>query len=252
MPLAILIPAYNAARTLPNVLNRIRLQPEDFIVVVDDGSSDATAEIAAQDLRVHLVRHDRCQGYGSASTTLYEHALHLGATATVNVHSDGAHWPEEIPLVAGPVLRGEADVVLGCRILGIIAQSRRVLGSQTLGALLNGPMPPSRFFSNLALTAYQNLCYGTAYHSFHDGFRACSSLALKSVPYRSFGKWYQFDTEFLLAAHACGLRIHEVGVSTHYLKSPASATPRIEYGLRVVMHATRYRLKLIRRFPSNQ
>ncbi len=243
MRLAVLIPAYNTARTLGAVLKRIRIGDGDFIIVVDDGSTDATAEIAAQDKRVYLVRHPVNRGYGHTSTTLYDEAMGLGADMTVNIHSDGAHFPEEIPIVTGPILRGEADVVLGSRTLGTIASSRRVLGSRTLGACIFGPMPFQRFVPNVMLTAYQNFCFGTAFHSFHDGFRACSRWALQKVPYHTFRGWYQFDTEFLLAAHSASLRIREIGVTTHYVDEPSSSTPPIRYGLRVVAHATRYGLR---------
>ena len=248
MSLAVLIPAYNAARTLGEVLSRIQgLSVEDRIIVVDDGSSDATAAIAQQDSRVHLVRHAQNVGYGHASTTLYDEALRLGATAMVNVHADGAHFPEEIPLVMGPILRGEADIVVGSRTLGILSTLRPVLGSRTLGACLHGPMPVGRFIPNLLLTAYQNWCYGTSFHSFHDGFRACTRQVLERVPYRACTAWYQFDTQFLLAAHEAGMRIREVGVGTHYMSRPSSSTPPIRYGLRVVGHASRYAIE--RRVP---
>ena len=243
MSLAVLIPAYNAARTLGEVLGRIHgLSDEDRIIVVDDGSSDATAAIAQQDPRVHVVRHEKNAGYGQTSRTLYGEALRLGSTVMVNVHADGAHFPEEIPLVVGPILRGEADMVIGSRTLGILSTSRPVLGSRTLGACLHGPMPAGRFIPNLLLTAYQNWCYGTSFHSFHDGFRACSRQALERIPYHGCSAWYQFDTQFLLAAHEAGMQVREVGVGTHYMNRPSSSTPPIRYGLRVVGHASAYAL----------
>lgn len=241
MSLAVLIPAYNAAATLSDVLGRIRgLGDDDVILIVDDGSSDATATVAAEDPRVQVVRHARNVGYGQASMTLYDEALRRGASVMVNLHADLAHFPEDLWDIVEPVSRGEADMVVGSRTLGIAARSPRLLGSTWLGACVSGVMPPSRLIPNLLLTAYQNACFGTSFHSFHDGFRACARRVVERIPYRTFSGWYQFDTNFLLAAHALGFRIREVGVSTQYLKRPSSATPRIEYGLRVLAHATRF------------
>lgn len=248
MSLAVLIPAYNAAHTLPSVLRRIEsLTSRDLIIVVDDGSEDNTAGVAIQDSRVHLIRHERNQGYGRTSITLYEEAVRLGASIMVNIHADEAHFPEEIASLVSPIAEGSADVVVGSRTMGIINKSQPRLGSRWFGSLVDGTMPTSRYVPNLLLTAFQNLCFGTNFHSFHDGFRACSRQALEKIPYQSFGNWYQFDTEFLLAAHAGRLKIREVGVSTRYLKNPPSATPRVKYGLRVVSHATRYALRRLRK-----
>ena len=241
MSLAVLIPAYNAARTLGGVLARITMVgPQDAILVVDDGSTDGTADVARRDPRVRLIRHPRNAGYGATSRTLYDEARRLGADVVVNVHADGAHFPEEIRAVIDPVLRGEADMVIGSRTLGLLRAAPKMLGSQVLGACLRGPMPVGRFVPNLALTAYQNWCYGTSFHSFHDGFRACVRRVLERVPYHDYGNWYQFDTEFLLGAHVAGIRIQEVGVGTEYLRDPASSTPPIRYGLRVVGYASAY------------
>jgi glycosyltransferase involved in cell wall biosynthesis len=242
--ICVLIPAYNAAKTLGEVLQRIDLpSSNDEIIVVDDGSHDGTAQVAQMDPRVFLHQHSMNQGYGAVSATLYNLAIQSGADITVNVHSDGAHFPEDIPAVIQPILAGQADMVVGSRTQGIILASPRVLGSRVIGASLLGPMPFHRFVPNLVLTTFQNLCYGTRFHTFHDGFRACTRRTLQVVPYADLTTWYQYDTEFLLAAHERGLRIVEVPVQSFYSPHAGSATPSIAYGLRVVWHALTYYLK---------
>ena len=244
MKTCVLIPAYNAAKTLADVLQRIELPSStDEIIVVDDGSRDETTQVAQTDPRVFLHQHPANRGYGATSATLYDLALQRGADVTINVHADGAHFPEDIPVVMRPILAGQAELVVGSRTRGIISASPRVLGSRLIGASLLGPMPFHRFVSNLALTAFQNLCYGTRFHTFHDGFRACTRQTLQVVPYADLTTWYQYDTEFLLAAYERGVRIAEAPVRSFYSPQAGSATPPIAYGLRVVRHGLTYYLK---------
>ncbi len=244
MKTCVLIPAYNAEKTLADVLKKINLpSPNDEIIVVDDGSKDNTSQIAQTDKRVFLYRHSVNKGYGAVSAVLYKLAIDRDADITVNIHADKAHFPEDIPHVLSPLLTGEADMVVGSRTKGIIMSSPKILGSQIIGATIAGPMPFHRFVSNLILTIFQNFCYGTNFHTFHDGFRACNRSTLQTVPFSNLTTWYQYDTEFLLAAHQKGVRIIEVPVKSFYSPDASSATPAVIYGLRVLRHALTYLVK---------
>ena len=241
MKICILIPAYNSALTIGDVLRRIKLPSNnDEILVLDDGSSDDTSKVAQKDSRVLLNRHSTNQGFGAASITLYNLAIQRGADITINLHSDEAHFPEDIPSVIEPILSGKADVVVGSRTMGILLTSPKVLGSRKIGAAFLGSMPCHRFLGNLALTSLQNFCYGTNFHTFHDGFRACTRFALDVVPYSQLTTWYQYDTEFLIAAHERGLHICEVPVKSFYSPHAKSSTPVIAYGLRVIWNGITY------------
>ena len=237
-----LIPAYNAERTLAEIVERIPRNLVDKIIIVDDGSRDGTYDLMRRLPGVEALRHPRNQGYGAAQSTLYAAALASGARYSVILHADGGHRPEEIPLMLGPALNGSADMVVGSRILGLLSTARALAGSVALGAIVRSPMPPHRVAGHLALTRLQNVCYGTRYHAFHDGFRVCTREVLTRVPFDRLTRTYQYDTEFLLAAHELGLRVSEVPVSSHYDARAGSSVPVMRYGLQVVKRALAYRL----------
>jgi glycosyltransferase involved in cell wall biosynthesis len=237
-----LIPAYNASRTLEGVVARIPCGVVDRILIVDDGSTDGTYELMRRLPGVDAIRHDVNRGYGGAQATLYRAALDSDAELSVILHADGGHRPEEIPAMLAPAREGRADVVVGSRLLDLLAQARPIMGSRRLGAVMKSPMPPHRVAGHLALTALQNACYGTAFHAFHDGFRVCTREALTRVPFDRLTKCYQYDTEFLLASHKLGLRIAELPVSSYYDARAGSSVPVVRYGFEVVRRALSYRL----------
>lgn len=242
MKIVALIPAYNASRTVAEIIKRISLKHVSEIIVVDDGSRDNTHEVLQGFSQVFVVRHATNRGYGAAQITLYKTALERGADAAVILHADGGHVPEEIPLLIDPVLKGSADVVIGSRTRGIMEQVKPVLGSRTIGAMFQGPMPAYKYLANIALSGLQNLCYGTKYYSFHCGFRAFTSNALRLIPFDQLTTWYNYDTELLIVAHQIGLNILEVPVSAFYDDRAGSSVPVVRYGLRIVQHALRYRM----------
>lgn len=118
----------------------------------------------------------------------------------------------------------------------------RIWGSRLLGAVLKSPMPAHKVLGHLALTSIQNVCYGTRYHSFHCGFRACTAETIRRIPFEKFTRSYQYDTEFLLSAHGLNLRIVEVPATPFYDRRAGSSVPVVRYGVQVVKHAIYYRL----------
>jgi glycosyltransferase involved in cell wall biosynthesis len=236
MKTCVIMPAYNAGKVVASVIERIPTGLIDEIIVVDDASLDNTFEILSAIPGLTVLRHAENRGYGGTQITLHDAAIQCGADVTVLMHSDGGHFPEELPKLLEPILSGQAQVVLGARIHGTIEKSRPVLGSFLLGALLNGPMPATRLMGHLFLTGLQNIIFGTHYDAWHSGYRAMSRDAMLQVPYHEFGTGYLFDTEFLLMAHLAGLKIKEVPVSSFYDPRSGSTAEPFSYGLKVLQY----------------
>ncbi|MBI5351804.1 MAG: glycosyltransferase family 2 protein [Chloroflexi bacterium] len=244
MKTCVIIPAYNAGKVVTSVIERIPAGLIDEIIVVDDASRDNTFEVLSAISVMTVLRHTENRGYGGAQITLHDAALQRGADVVVLMHSDGGHFPEELPQMLEPILSGQAQVVLGARIHGVIENSKPFLGSSLLGALFNGQIPPTRLMGHLFLTGIQNLVFGTHYDAWHSGYRAMTREAIHKVPYHDFGTGYLFDTEFLLAAHSAGLKIKEVPVSSFYDPRSGSTVEPFSYGLKVLRYVLTQRIKL--------
>ena len=244
MKTCVIIPAYNAGKVVASVLERIPAGLIDEIIVVDDASRDNTFEVLSSIPGLTVLRHDENRGYGGAQITLHDAALQRGADLVVLMHSDGGHFPEELPKMLEPILSGAAQVVLGARIHGVVENAKPLLGSSILGALFNGQIPAVRLLGHLFLTGIQNLAFGTHYDAWHSGYRAMTREAVQQVPYHDFGRGYLFDTEFLLAAHLAGLKIREVPVSSFYDPRSGSTVEPFSYGLKVLKYVLTRRWKL--------
>lgn len=245
MKTCILVPAFNCSDTIAEVCRRIPLTgPEDEILVVDDGSSDQTLEIALGLPRVHAVRNDVNLGYGGTSNRLYALARERCADVTVNVHGDLGHRPEEIPLILDEMKRTKADIVVGSRLLFLknVAAQKGYL-RLFLDESLRCGMPRERFLGHLVLTSIQNLVYGSKLHSFHEGMRACGRRAIDWAATRRLPARYTYDLEFLFHAHQQGLVIREVPVPPSYDSRAKAAAPPIRYGLNVLQHVARVVLR---------
>jgi glycosyltransferase involved in cell wall biosynthesis len=236
----VLIPAWNCASTIAEVVSRVPLRgPSDEIIVVDDASTDGTFERAGGLPRVFVARNPGNLGYGGTSRRLYAIAHERGADVTINIHGDLGHRPEDIPAVLAPILRGEHDIVLGSRLLWILEGLRRTGWRRVFSEDARGGMPLHRVLGHLTLTGVQNLCFGTRLHCFHEGMRACTRPVIEWALRADLPAWYNFDTELLVEAHRRGFHIGEVPVRPLYDPRTKSAAPPIRYGLRTLAHAIR-------------
>ena len=216
--LGIIIPAYEAARTLHATLGRI---PQDAlprlrVIVVDDGSADETsaeARRAASDhgLALEVLRHETNRGYGAVQKSGYARSLALGCRLHALIHADGQYAPEELPQVLEPLRRGEADVVVGSRILH--------------GGAVRQGMPLARYLGNRLISTLENFVFGLRFTEYHSGYVAYSSEALRRIPYQTLSDRFHFDGEMLLAAGKLGVPVAEVPVSTHFGEETSSLNP---------------------------
>ena len=243
MKVCFLIPAYNCANVIEQVISRIVLPgPNDEVIVVDDCSGDDTAGVAGRLPRVYAQRNPANLGYGGTSQRLYELALERGADLTVNLHGDLGHRPEDAPLLIEGLGRNEFDIVLGSRLLHLTQLRRQHGWLKLLSVEAREGMPLNRVFGHFGLTWFQNKCFGTNLHSFHEGMRACTRPVVEWIARNKFSAWYNYDTDLIVRAHRRGFRIGEVPVKPFYHGQPASAAPSLRYGLRVVV----YTLKAMR------
>jgi glycosyltransferase involved in cell wall biosynthesis len=223
----VVMPALNAARTLERTFHSIPPDTVDEVILVDDKSSDATAELARM-LPLNFIWHPHNVGYGGNQKTCYLEALQRGADVIVMLHPDGQYEPELIPQLIGPIVRGEADMVLGSRLA-------------ERGAALAGGMPRYKFVANRLLTAIENRILGTHLSELHTGYRAYSRRFLMTVPFLRNSLDYSFDSEILMQASHFGFRIGEVPAHSRYFDDASSIklAPATVYGLKTLWAAMR-------------
>lgn len=198
----VVLPAYNAERTLGRTVRAIPAQYRSRMILVDDASSDRTVQCGL-DLGITTIRHERNRGYGGNQKTCYAAALEQGADIVVMVHPDGQYDPRMIEALTLPIRLGICDIVLGNRI-----RSRR----ETLG----GGMPRRKYFANRMLTGLENVVLGQNLGEFHSGMRAYSAHALRTLPFKTFAEGFSFDAQLLVAAAYFNMRIGDVPVPTIY------------------------------------
>lgn len=236
--ISVVLPAYNAARTLQRTVDELDRSVVDDIMLVDDASSDGTPRLA-HDLGLHVVEHDANRGYGGNQKTCYRVALARGADIVVMVHPDYQYSPRLMPALAAMVASGEYDVVLASRILG------RTTGS--------GGMPTYKYVANRALTLVENLLVGNKLSEYHTGYRAYSRAALGAMRLDELSDDFVFDNQILIQAMAAGLRIGEMSCPTRYAADSSSIGFRrsVRYGLGVLKTACEYRAHIagLRRCP---
>jgi glycosyltransferase involved in cell wall biosynthesis len=216
----VVMPAYNAEKTLERTVHEI---PEsvDVKILVDDGSTDRTVPMA-DSLGLRVFRHHRNYGYGRNQQTCYREALAAGADVVVMVHPDYQYTPLLVTAMAGMVASGVYDVVLGSRILG--------------GGALKGGMPRYKYFANRLLTAFQNLLTGAKLSEYHTGFRAFSREVLRTLPLLENSDDFIFDNEMLAQCIYFGFRIGEISCPTKYFEGASSINFKrsVKYGFGVL------------------
>lgn len=196
----VVMPAYNAARTLEKTYYHIPPNTYDEIILVDDASSDATWTIA-NSLPITAIRHRKNRGYGGNQKTCYTTALQRGAEFVVMLHPDYQYDPTIVGDLVAPLRAGEADVVLASRMLG---------------DPLAGGMPPWKYVVNKLLTLTENLALGTHFSEFHTGYRAFRRAALEAVNFEANSEGFLFDNEILVQLVLKKVRFKEIPVSTRY------------------------------------
>jgi len=225
----VVMPAYNAEKTLRKTYDEIPFEIVDEVVLVDDASRDRTSEIA-REMGIHTIVHTENQGYGGNQKSCYRAALGLGADIVIMVHPDYQYTPRLIPAMASMIAYGEFDAVLGSRILGVGA--------------LQGGMPLYKYIANRFLTLFENLLLGHKLSEYHTGYRAFSREILERLPLEANSDDFVFDNQMLAQIIWFGYRIGELTCPTKYFEDASSINFRrsVIYGLGVVKTALQFRL----------
>ena len=225
----VVMPAYNAAKTLHMTYADLPRDMVDLVILVDDGSSDETAKIA-RELGLELFIHDRNYGYGANQKTCYREALRAGADIVVMVHPDYQYDPTLLPEIIKPIQEGQADVVLGSRLMGI-------------NPMRQG-MPWWKYISNRFLTIAENVVFGLKLSEYHTGYRAFRREALESVNLQMDSDKFIFDQEIMAQLVNIKMRITEVPVPTRYFAQASSASfvASSIYGVSILTLLARYLL----------
>jgi len=229
LKVAVVLPAYNASKTLEQTYAEIPMDIVDDVILVDDASTDATAKVAER-LGIHTVIHARNGGYGANQKTCYTVALARGADIVVMLHPDYQYTPRLLTAMAGMIASGHYDAVFGSRILG--------------GGALQGGMPRYKYVANRLLTAFQNLLMGAKLSEYHTGYRAWSRKVLQQLPLAACSDDFVFDNEMIAQAMFGGFRVGEISCPTKYFPEASSINFRRScvYGLGVLRTAIVYRL----------
>jgi glycosyltransferase involved in cell wall biosynthesis len=216
--IAVVLPAFNAAKTLETTIEEIPQGFATYIILVDDGSIDETVSIA-KDLGITVIRHDQNRGYGGNQKTCYSAALATDADIVIMLHPDNQYDARVAPVMAQLISLGICDVVLGNRI-------------RTRAEALNGGMPLWKYVINRLSTFGENLFLGQSIGDFHSGFRAYSRAVLETVPFENNSDDFAFDQEFLIQAIQAKFRIGDVPVPVRYMKEASSINFRrsLRYG----------------------
>jgi len=228
--IVVVLPAYNAAKTLEMTYSEIPFEFVDDVVLVDDASRDDTAEVARR-LGIKTIVHERNKGYGGNQKTCYRTALDLGADIVIMLHPDYQYTPRLITAMAAMIAYGEFDAVLGSRILGIGA--------------LEGGMPLYKYISNRFLTLVENILLGHKLSEYHTGYRAFSRQVLETLPLAENSDDFVFDNQMLAQIVWFGYRIGEVSCPTKYFEDASSINFRrsVVYGLGVLKTALQFRMQ---------
>jgi len=229
--LVVVLPAYNAEKTLAQTYAEIPFDIVDEVVLVDDASRDETVELAKRLGIRYVIRHERNKGYGGNQKTCYDTALALGADIVIMLHPDYQYTPKLLTAMASIIANGVYPCVLGSRILG--------------GGARKGGMPLYKYIANRFLTLAQNLLMGQKLSEYHTGYRAFSREVLESVDYHANSDDFIFDNEMLAQIFYAGFEIAEITCPTKYFAEASSINFMRSsiYGLGVLRVSIQYALQ---------
>lgn len=224
----VVMPAYNAEKTLENTYSDIPKDVIDEVIVVDDDSRDKTVEIAKK-LKLPTFVHGKNSGYGGNQKTCYEQALKRGADIVVMIHPDYQYDASLTGYLITPIIEGRVDIMLGSRI-----RSRE--------EAIAGGMPLYKYISNRVLTFIENIFLGLNLSEYHTGFRAYTRRVLETLPLRALSNDFVFDQEILISAHRAGFKIGEIAVPVRYFQEASSInfSRSLKYGLTILVTLVRY------------
>ena len=233
----VVMPAYNAAKTIEKTLDDIPRDSIDGIILTDDASQDDTVEIAKR-LGLKVIVHEVNKGYGANQKTCYREALKLGADIMIMVHPDHQYDPTVIPQLVEPLLKGKCDAVFGSRMLG--------------GRPLEGGMPKWKYLANIFLTAVENATFYMYLTEYHSGLRAYSRKYLETVKLELNSNDFVFDSEIIAQGVIHNMRIREIPIQTRYFPeaSQIGFWRSVVYGMSILKTLIKYKLhkKGIKRF----
>ena len=223
------LPAYSAASTIPQVARELPVEAADRALLVDDASPDQTTPVALQ-AGFDVIAHPANRGYGANQKTCYVRSVRDGADVVVMVHADNQYDPALVREMVAPIERGEADVVIGSRLLR----------DETIA----GGMPRWKWVGNRALTWIENRAFRRRYSEYHTGYRAFSADFLRSIPFARNSDGFVFDQEVFAQIVARDARVVELAIPTRYFLEASSVSfpASVEYGLRTLGVLARYRL----------
>ncbi len=225
----VVLPAYNAAKTLRQTCADIPRDIVDDLILTDDASTDETIAVA-RELGLHVIVHDRNLGYGANQKSCYSAALARGADIVVMLHPDYQYSPRLVTAMAGMIASGHYDAILASRILG-------------RGAITGG-MPRYKYVFNRLLTLFQNIVMGQKLSEYHTGYRAWHRSVLEKLPLRACSDDFVFDNQMIAQAAWFGFRLGEISCPTRYFPEASSINFRRSciYGLGVLRTSIDYRL----------
>lgn len=227
----VVMPAYNAEKTLRSTYAEIPMDIVDEVIIVDDASSDNTIKVAAEIGIKHIIQHQTNLGYGGNQKSCYDKALALDADIVIMVHPDYQYTPKLIPAMTSLLANGLYSVILGSRILG-------------KGAL-NGGMPKYKYVFNRFLTLFQNFIMGQKLSEYHTGYRAFTREVLQKINYHANSNDFVFDNQMLAQIFYADYEIAEISCPTKYFEDASSINFRrsVKYGMGVLRTSLQYRFQ---------
>lgn len=225
----VVMPAYNAERTLERTLDDIPREWVDEIILVDDFSKDGTVALARK-LGLTVIAHEKNLGYGANQKTCYAEALARGGEIMVMLHPDHQYDPTVLPGLVQPLLAGTCDAVFGSRMLG--------------GRPLEGGMPKWKYLANIFLTAVENATFYMYLTEYHSGLRAYSRRYLEAVNFKANSDDFVFDSEIIAQGILHGMRIREIPIETRYFAeaSQIGLGRSVIYGLAILKTLVKFKL----------